>query len=137
MKPFIKLKWRAVYIDPETDEVNENSEVLEQFESDGTENKYEDIDRVRLGRFDLLTMDNEPVYSVYLHPGQRLIWRRRVFMDPVAGHVKNIIYVVGWVQTITTPNGPKDIYAFNYIHQDGSVSLDHSRDNINIRPQEM
>lgn len=128
------LYWKAVY--QKDGELDEN-EFLSQFKEDGTENKYADIDRWRLGRFDLIRHeDNKAVYSVYLHSDQRLIWRRRTFKDLHSGEIKQVMHVVGWVMTIQTPKGPKNVYAFNYIHEDGSISLDDHRENIELLPEE-
>lgn len=121
-----ELYWVANYID---------GSKLTQFEG-GVEKKYVDIDRDNLVRFDLLDFDtNKPVYSLYLHDGQKLIFRRRTLMQ--IGKPPVIIFLVGYQLTVLTNSGPKNIVVINYIHEDGSISLDGTRDNLELYPDEM
>lgn len=126
------LTWKAIYHDGEG---NLTPEVFAQYNPDKTENAYKDIDRFKLGRFDLVDESGKTVHSTYIHGNQRLVFRRRNFIT-VGGQLKGTMYIVGWVQTVTTPNGNKDIYAFNYVHEDGSVALDNHRENIELLPEE-
>lgn len=127
------LIWNAVY---QKDGIL-TDEHLSQFDPDGTEHKYADIDRWRLGRFDLIDKETQKtVYSVFLHQDQRLVWRKRSFIDLKSGNVESSLHLVGWVMTIQTPKGPKNVYAFNYIHEDGSIALDNHRENIELLPEE-
>lgn len=130
------ITWRAVYRD---------NKCLNQYNEDGTTNRYEDIDRWRLIRFDLLK-DKEPFYSLYMRRGQRLIYRKRTFVStPLRKDAKPPtkfgwsydVYLVGWQQTFDTTNGKKNVTVINYIHPDGSITLDGSRDNLNIREVEL
>ena len=77
------ITWRAVYRDGST---------LNQYNEDRTENKYADIDRWNLVRFDLLK-DDKPVLAVYLRQGQRLIYRRRTFIT--LNNEKTVVFLVG------------------------------------------
>ncbi len=126
------LTWRAVYKD---------KKALPQYNADGTENAYKDIDRYRLGRFDLLNEDEKIVYSVYIHTGQRLIFRRRNLITlgriGLEERSRKIIYIVGWQMTIKTPEKLRNITSINYIHEDGRVELDGSRSNLELVPEEL
>ncbi len=121
-----ELYWVANYSD---------GSKFEKFNSEGKERRYEEIDRDRLVRFDLLEVGtNHPVYSLYIREGQRLIYRRRTLVTITGGVEKNrvIIYLVGYQQTIMTPSGPRTIVVLNYIHEDGSISLDGARNNLEL-----
>ena len=61
--PKDKISWIAIY--------NDGSK-LPKYRDDGSENKYEDIDRKRLTQFILLDYDR-PVIIVHLDPKKRLI----------------------------------------------------------------
>lgn len=125
------LYWRAVY--------NDNSE-FHQYNEDGSENKYFDIDRERLMRFDLLDKaTDKPVYALWLNTGQQLIYRRRTLKPviPTPENPEQVIFLVGYKQTIITPMGPHSIVIINYIYEDGSVALDGARDNLELFPIEM
>jgi hypothetical protein len=81
------------------------------------EAKYEDIDRSRLASFCLLK-ENEVVFHLLLKEGQRLIWRKRVFMTP--GTPDQVWHLVGWQKTIQGEN----IQCIAYISEnDGSVIM--------------
>ena len=72
-----QLYWRAVY---------EDKTELCQYDGD-KENKYPDINREKLMRFDLLDYDtNKPVYALWLNEGQRLI-----FLSIFYSYVKELI----------------------------------------------
>ena len=114
------ITWRAVYRD---------KKCLKQYNADGTVNRYNDIDRYRLVRFDLLK-DDKPIASVYLRQGQRLIYRRRTLVPLVGERV--VIHLLGWQKTIDTPKGKENITSLMYIHEDGSVALDGARNNLEL-----
>jgi hypothetical protein len=119
------ISWKAIYKDDTS---------LPQYNGDGTENHYQDIDRWKLVRFEL-HKNNIPFYALYLHRGQRLIYRMRVFKPLNKPDV--IVYMVGWQETIETKNGSRNITVINYIHPDGSVSLDDSRNNLQLVDSEL
>lgn len=126
-----ELQWRAVY---------EDKSILNQYEPSGKENKYTDIDRERLVRFDMLDKATQkPVYSVWLNEGQQLIYRRRTIMPikPTPERPIQVIYLVGYRQTIMTNSGPRNFVVLNYLYEDGSVALDNERDNLQLYPIEM
>lgn len=116
-----ELYWIANYID---------GSKLEQFQ-DGRENKYIDIDRERLQRFDLIDNNTKrPIYALYLHDGQALIYRRRTLKK--MGQPDTVIFLVGYQMTVMTNIGAKNIVVINYFHSDGSVSLDGARNNLEL-----
>ena len=103
------------------------------------ENKYADIDRDRLNRFDLIkTETGKPVYSVYVHEGQKLIYRRRTLRPviPTPQNPVTIIYLVGYQMNIMTNSGIRNFIVINYIHEDGSIALDGPRNNLQLLPLE-
>ena len=118
------LTWKAIY---------EDGESLSQYNEDKTENFYKDIQRQKLVRFDLVNGE-KTVHSLYLREGQRLIFRRRNFIRLSKDkEERHMIYLVGWQMTIITASGQlKNIAAINYIHEDGSIALDNSRDNLEL-----
>lgn len=125
----IKLYWIAKY--------NDGSE-LRQFVENSTdrENKYIDIDRERLVKFVIVDKEtNRIVYTLYLREGQRLIFRRRTLKR--LGKPDVIVFLVGYQITIMTNSGPKDFTVINYIHEDGSISLDGVRGNLKLIREEL
>lgn len=124
----MNLRWKANYIDGTS---------LSQFNQDGTENKYKDIDRYNLSSFSLINQQGKTVYRVYLQQNQRLIFRRRNFIQLNNTQERHTIYLVGWQQTILTPSGDKNITALNYIYEDGSIALDNSRNNLELLDGEL
>lgn len=122
----LNLMWVANY-DDETK--------LYQFEA-GKENKYADINRERLVRFDMVNRDtNKPIYAMYLREGQQLIFRRRTLKK--INQPDTVIFLVGYKQTFMTLSGPRTNIVMNYIHPDGSIALDGSRDNLELLSLEM
>ena len=77
-------EWQAVYADA----------VLPQYNEDGTENKYADIDRERLLYFDLYRDGKRVLRYHFDTPDKKLIFRRRVFLVP--GGSEEVVYLVGW-----------------------------------------
>jgi hypothetical protein len=109
----------------------EDGSQLKQFEA-GKENKYGDIDRDRLSRFDMVdSSTHKVVYALYLRDGQQLIFRRRT-IKRLNGEPDVVLFLVGWKMTVLTVSGPKSIIAINYLYADGSIALDGSRDNLEL-----
>jgi hypothetical protein len=103
------MQWVAFYSDQTS---------LRQYNADGGENRYADIDRARLEAFALFQDDGETlVFALYLEPGQRLIFRRRVEQSP--GGEQTVVYLVGWQQTIEGRN----VQSIAYIFPNGVVHL--------------
>jgi hypothetical protein len=111
------MKWIANYNDGTS---------LPQFNEDGTENKYIDIDRSKLSSFDMV--EDKLILSVILErPTQKLICRRRVCVD-LFGNFKSAIWLVGWHENI----GGKSIKSICYIYSDGHIELAGARDDIQL-----
>jgi len=114
--------WKANYSD---------GTFLKQVNEDGTENHYQDIDRSKLSSFELFDGERR-VYVLFLHKGQRLIFRRRVTID-LFGQPRDIHYLVGYQYTDGDGSNKSVV---NYVHEDGFVELDDERKDIVILPQE-
>lgn len=79
------LNWVAVY---------DGKDTLPQYNADGTENKYVDIDRDRLTKFVLI--DNEKVrFVLNMGVGKKLIYRRRTAIS-MQSKLKEIVHIVGY-----------------------------------------
>lgn len=129
-----ELSWRAMYHDGQGKLTGES---FVQHDGD-KENKYADIDRWRLGRFDLLNAQGQIVFSLVIRKDQNLIYRRRTIRPLMGGTVDDIkvVYLCGWRQTVTTPKGQKNIMSIAYIYPDGSIQLDGAKDNLELLPDE-
>jgi hypothetical protein len=113
------MKWLAIYSD-ET--------YLCQYNDDGTENLYTDIDRSKLAHFAMLQDDNKLALTVALErASQKLICRKRTFMD-INGVVKGIVWLVGWHENV---NGTS-IKSICYIYLDGHIELAGSKDDYEL-----
>lgn len=73
---------------------------------------YRDIDREKLERFSLISDDQRVIYTLWLDPGQCLIYRRRVFKTVQS---ETVWYLVGWQQTIQGRN----VQSIAYLSEDG------------------
>lgn len=113
------IYWKAVYKDGTN---------LPQFEEDGRENKYPDIDRSKLAGFEIrkAEMDKDRLlFKLFLDPGRKLIYRRRVLERYKFGKglqaipKKEVIYLVGWQATI----GNRSVQDIAYVFEDGHVEL--------------
>ena len=81
------LNWVAVY----------DGDTLPQYNADGTENKYVDIDRDRLTKFVLI--DNDRVrFVLNIGVGKKLIYRRRTAIS-VQSKVKEVVHIVGYQES--------------------------------------
>jgi hypothetical protein len=104
-----ELVWHAIY-DDETE--------LPQYGEDGEENPFGAIERNKLAEFHMVDRETgEPVFSMTLDDGQRLIYRRRVSMSGNTGEVNWVVYLVGWQQTV---NG-KNVQSLNWIFPNGRI----------------
>ena len=96
------MLWRAVYKD---------GTFLDQYNGEGKPNGYENIDRENLLQFQLLK-EEKVFFSLILEPGQKLIFRRRVFQN-----VKETrhVFLIGWQK-----DGQQ---AISYLFEDGSIIM--------------
>lgn len=92
-----RFQWRAVYTD---------GSFLTQINEDGTKNAYADIDRNNLAAFEMWEGTGVRVLSLRFAPGQRLIWRRRVFMSQTneGAGVSEVVHIIGKQQTVEGKN---------------------------------
>lgn len=106
----LDLEWIVVY---------EDGGILYQYEEDGKENLYADIDRERrVAEFHLRDRSTGKIVLAYaLEPGQRLIYRKRHSMSGVTGEKNWTIHLVGWQQTIDG----KNIQNISWVFPDGSI----------------
>ena len=117
------MKWLAIYND-ET--------YLPQFEDDGRENLYADIQRDKLTHFAILRDDNKLVLSIELErPTQKLIYRTRTFID-INGNLKGRVVLAGWHENIKGVS----VKAINYIYPNGKIVLAGAKDDLELVEQE-
>lgn len=103
------------------------------------ENKYPNINREQLERFDLVDYEtNKPIFSLWIHEGQQLIYRRRTIRPVIVTPQRpiQIIWLVGYQHKVFTPAGLQSFKVINYIYQDGSIALDNDRSNLELYPEE-
>lgn len=105
------MEWKAIYKD---------GSVLNQYNKDQSENKYGDIKRSKLVRFELVK-HNQVVATIHLDSKKQLIYRRRVAMHvtgPNAG-LQEAVYLVGWQENRNGVN----MQALCFVFEDGHFEL--------------
>ena len=102
------ITWKAIYSD--------GSE-LPQYNADGSENKYLDIQREKLSQFIMLD-GNKTVVVLHLDKGKRLICRKRVRMN-ADGSIRDFIWLAGWQETVNERN----VGVICVIFQDGHLEV--------------
>jgi len=106
------LFWVAVYRDGTN---------LEQYNADGSENAYRDIDRERLGEFNLIAkvdgIPPTPVFLMQLQPPRQLIYRRRTQKHfAVTGEAgEDVWHMVGWQLNLAGRN----VQSIAWVHDRG------------------
>ena len=103
----MEIIWKAVYSDGE----------LNQYNEDGSVNKYTDIDRTVLQFFELYNKD-KLILRVHLGDNKRLIYRRRVALN-LQGKITEVVYLCGWQKTVNGEN----IQSIFYIFEDGHIEM--------------
>lgn len=123
------ISWQAVYDD---------DSIFKAVHDDETKNKYANIDRFRLKRFELLR-NGKVFYKLFLNQGQRLIYRRRTLLHVGAKPnnlgqeiSRDVVYLVGYQYTTEG----KNYVVLNYIYNDGTIELDNSRNNLQLFDEE-
>jgi hypothetical protein len=101
------ISWKAIYSDGES---------LMQFDADGGENKYVDINRTRLIQF-LLYRDNIPAVVVHLGPHKKLIYRMRRAMNNHGE--EEAVFLAGWQEL----RGGKSVQMISFLFEDGHVEI--------------
>jgi len=119
--------WKAVY---------SNEESLSQFSDDGSENKYPDIDRERLMRFELYR-NNALAVVFHLNGHKKLIYRMRRAMNNRGE--EETVYLAGWQDK---QNG-RNVQMLMFLFEDNHIEIvDRFRENhlwfysINFLPDE-
>ena len=122
----MRYEWRVVY--------NQTSdglfECLDQYNEDGSENKYTDIDRTRLERFILLDSDSgEAKVVLHLEKGQKLIYRVRhlkhipvsnlFYKDNPDRSTEEAIWIVGFHEN----RGGVNVQMLSFLFEDGHIEL--------------
>ena len=87
-------EWKAVYSD--------NTE-LNQFNLDGLENKYIDIDRSKLIQFSLYR-NKSPLITVHLDSNKKLIYRKRIAATGFGCQIKEMVHLIGWQENVNGKN---------------------------------
>lgn len=101
--------WIAVYGE---------EDYLKQYNDDGTENSYGDIDRERITEFHLRDKEtNRTAIAIEIPENGRLVWRRRNSMSGVDGQLNWTIHLVGWQETVNDHN----FQSLNWVFPDGSI----------------
>jgi len=80
------LTWVAVY---------DGNDTLSQYNEDGSENKYGDIDRERLDRFILLEENGEVRIVLNLDASKKLIFRRRTAIN-LKNERHEVVFIAGF-----------------------------------------
>lgn len=89
---------------------------LMQYELDGSENKYTDIDRSKLIQFILFRAD-KPAVVIHLDKKKKLIYRMRRAQNNKG--YEEVVYLAGWQEKRNGMNIQSIIFLFN----DGHVEL--------------
>ncbi len=122
-----EIYWKAIYRD---------GTVFPQFNEDGSENKYPDINRKELEFFELRMSDGDSdrlLFKLHLEPGRKLIVRRRttgnIILSKAVGvgngilqaplKTRNVVWMVGWQWNA---NG-RNVQDIAWVFEDGHVEL--------------
>ena len=81
----VSLTWQAVYSD----------KTINQYNLDGTQNRYDELQREGLTSFNLVDEQGKAVVSIPLGKDKKLFYRMRVSL-PFSSRVQERIYLVGW-----------------------------------------
>lgn len=102
--------WKAIYND---------DTFLNQINSDGSRNKYTDIERSKLKQFLLYKNgDTDPFFVLHIvrPESQKLIFRLRKTMQ-LNGAVTREVAIVGWQENVKGNN----VQLINFVFEDGHV----------------
>lgn len=103
-----RYRWTVVYND---------GTAMDQFNPDGTENGYGEIDRDKITEFHMRNEEGTTILAMEITPEQRLIYRKRHSLSAASGERNWTIYLVGWQQTIAG----KNVQSLNWIFPNGSI----------------
>jgi len=108
------MHWKAIYND---------GSYLEQFNPDGSENKYPDIQRDKLVQFILLDFLNRPRVILHLKPGQQLICRKRVAIHLAIGPQGKSGQEETWIVGFQENRRGVNVQSICFVFEDGHVEL--------------
>jgi hypothetical protein len=89
------------------------ADTFPQYNEDGSENKYADIDRSRLTAFSLVR-DGSVIVRIHMSPDKRLIYRRRIEVRPGGG--KTTCHLAGWQKTVGGENTQSIVCVFEHLN---------------------
>lgn len=105
------MEWKAIYTD---------GTFLPQFNEDGSDNKYPDINRAKLKEFQLIR-NGKVAVVVHLDKKKKLICRMRVGQvgfGPRAGQ-KERVWLVGWQEK----RGHVNVQMVCFVFEDGHIEV--------------
>ena len=103
----MQTDWLAIYNDGTT---------LPQYNADGGENKYTDIERAKLIQFVLLC-NNKPIVVIHLDQNKKLIYRMRMAANN-KGMIERV-YLVGWQERSNGVNSQM----VSFLFEDGHIEI--------------
>ena len=104
-----EIIWEAIYNDGTLlPQYNDKNDPL-------SANKYIDIDRSKLVKFNLYKNDIL-IFSLHLDNSKKLIFRRRVVMKMYSGN-KEVVYLIGWQEKVNN----KNVQQISFIFEDGRI----------------
>jgi len=106
-----EIIWEAIYNDGTLlPQYNDKNDPL-------SANKYIDIDRSKLVKFNLYKNDIL-IFSLHLDNSKKLIFRRRVVMKMYSGN-KEVVYLIGWQEKVNN----KNVQQISFIFEDGHIEV--------------
>ena len=99
--------WEAVY---------DNGTSLSQFNPDGSENKYVNIDREKITQF-VLYRNGKPAVVIHLNRNKKLVYRMRRAQDNHGN--QEAVYLAGWQEK---RNG-KNVQMISFLFEDNHIEI--------------
>lgn len=104
----MNITWQVVY---------EDGSIVNQYNDDGTENKYFDIYNNKIVYFKILK-NSKVIFVLHLDRNKRLIYRRRVALNINTGE-EEVVYIVGFQENKNGVN----VQSIAFIFEDGHIEL--------------
>lgn len=104
----MSITWQVVY---------EDGSIVNQYNDDGTENKYFDIYNNKIVYFKILK-NSKVIFVLHLDRNKRLIYRRRVALNINTGE-EEVVYIVGFQENKNGVN----VQSIAFIFEDGHIEL--------------
>ena len=107
--------WKAIYSD-ET--------CFNQYNEDGSENLYKDIDRTKLDCF-ILMNEEKTILVIHLDDKKKLICRRRIAIG-LDNNIQHVVWIAGWQENRQGMN----VQMVCFVFDDGHIEvLDRFKEN--------